>query len=271
MSEKKIGRPKVNPNYNPEAAKDELANAVAELYLHPSSDMEVDKDGHARMKSLQLRFGLTMTKIRKLLVSAGVYHFYKNGTDMVEAVQKLYNEGHTIEEIKSKLHIGTSTINSFLPYKIGTYKADFTADDYDFANVSAEARRKRNQRKREKMKDPKAVGLREENIKKMEKQRKIKDMKAKHKAENEARHQANLERKRAYQERKALKERNDPGNYFWLIKQAREAGIESHARHLERSRDVYLRREAGEVIPQKVASAYINNDPLPADKRCQAP
>lgn len=164
-----VGRPKVNPNYDPIRARDELSNAVAELYLHPSADINVDKDGHATMKSLELYFGLTLTKIRKLLVSAGVYHFYKDGVDMVEAVNELYKKGYTLEMIKDTLHISTGTANSLLPYKIGTYNADFTVDDYDYSNVSTDARRKRNQRKRERMKKPEFIDNRNREVKDLEK------------------------------------------------------------------------------------------------------
>ena len=164
-----VGRPKVNPNYDPIKARDELSNAVADLYLHPSAEMKVDKDGHATMKSLELYFGLTMTKIRKLLVSAGVYHFYKDGVDMVEAVNELYKKGYTLEMIKDTLHISIGTANSLLPYKLGTYNADFTVDDYDYSNVSTDARRKRNQRKRERMKKPEFIDNRNREVKDLEK------------------------------------------------------------------------------------------------------
>lgn len=163
-----VGRPKINPNYDPIKARDELSNAVAELYLHPSTEMKVDKDGHATMKSLELHFGLTMTKIRKLLVSAGVYRFYKDGVDMVEAVNNLYSKGYTLEMIKDSLHISTGTANSLLPYKLGTYNTDFTVDDYDYSNVSVDARRKRNQRKRERMKKPELIDNRNREVKELE-------------------------------------------------------------------------------------------------------
>lgn len=165
---KNVGRPKINPNYDPIRARDELSNAVASLYLYPSADMDVDKDGHATMKSLELYFGLTMTKIRKLLVSAGVYRFYKDGVDMVEAVNELYKKRYTLEMIKDTLHISTGTANSLLPYKIGTYNADFTVDDYDYSNVSVDARRKRNQRKRERMKKPEVIYNRNREVKELE-------------------------------------------------------------------------------------------------------
>lgn len=163
-----VGRPKVNPNYDPIRARDELSNAVAKLYLYPSAEMDVDKDGHATMKTLELYFGLTMTKIRKLLVSAGVYRFYKDGVDMVEAVNNLNSKGYTLEMIKDTLHISTGTANSLLPYKLGTYNADFTTDDYDYSNVSVDARRKRNQRKRERMKKPELIDNRNREVKELE-------------------------------------------------------------------------------------------------------
>ena len=69
------GRKKVNPDYNPVKARNEMAEAAAQIYLHPEADMETDRNGKASMKAMKEYFGLTMTKIRKLLVTAGVYSF----------------------------------------------------------------------------------------------------------------------------------------------------------------------------------------------------
>ena len=165
------GRKKVNPDYDPIKARNELAKIVAELYLHPSVDMTRDKAGRASMKSLEEYFGLTMTKIRKLLVTADVYTFIKDGRDMVKEVQQLKQDGLSSKEIAEKLGVSTGTVNSFLPYESGTYNADFTADGYDYRNVSTEARRKRNQRKREKMKDKDKVEKKEEEVSQMKDQR----------------------------------------------------------------------------------------------------
>lgn len=171
MEEARPGRPRVNPDYNPVCARDKMASAVAEIYLHPLPAMATDDKGHASMKELQLYFGLTMTKLRKLLVTAGVYSFVKDGVDMVKVVQDLHRQGKSLEEIKELLSISTGTANSFLPYKSGTYNADFTADEYDYTNVSTEARRKRNQRKREKLKDTNRLENRKGEIADMEEQR----------------------------------------------------------------------------------------------------
>lgn len=150
------GRPKVNPDYDPVKARDDLASAVAKVYLHPASAAVTDGSGRTAMKELQETFGLSMTKIRKLLVTAGVYTFPKTLRDgrtveMVSEVKRLRDAGKSIEEIGEILGVSRGTVTSFLPYQSGTYNADFTADGYDYTNVSAEARRKRNQRKRERM------------------------------------------------------------------------------------------------------------------------
>ena len=161
------GRKKVNPDYNPVKARNEMAEAAAQIYLHPEADMETDRNGKASMKAMKEYFGLTMTKIRKLLVTAGVYSFEKDGKDMVQEVQKLKAEGLPAKEIGKKLSCSIGTINSFLPYESGIYHADFTADGYDFANVSAEARRKRNQRKREKMNHTALIKEKEKEVNQM--------------------------------------------------------------------------------------------------------
>ncbi len=161
------GRKKVNPDYNPVKARNEMTEAAARIYLHPEADMETDQNGKASMKAMKEYFGLTMTKIRKLLVTAGVYSFEKDGKDMVQEVQKLKSEGLSAKEISKRLSCSIGTINSFLPYESGIYNADFTADGYDFANVSTEARRKRNQRKREKMKNTALIKEKEKEVRQM--------------------------------------------------------------------------------------------------------
>ena len=153
-----MARPKINPEYDPVKARDKLVQAVTDLYLHPQSVETMDQDGHTTMKEMMNTFGLSATKIRKLLVTGGHYHFYKtlkNGrkVDMVKEVSDLIHEGKNTEEISSILEVSRGTVSSFMPYQSGVYHADFTADGYDLNNVSTDARRQRNQRKRNKMKE----------------------------------------------------------------------------------------------------------------------
>lgn len=81
-----MGRPKKNPDYNPERARDELVKAVSDFYLNPPKEDFKGKDGKTRMKNMELEFGLSMGKIRKLLVTGGVYSFEKDGVDLVEQI-----------------------------------------------------------------------------------------------------------------------------------------------------------------------------------------
>lgn len=206
-----MARPKINPDYNPEKARDDLVKAVADFYTAPPSDEMAGKDGKTKMKFMQQEFGLSMSKIRKLLVTAGVYEFEKDGIEMVSEIASLRTRGVPDEQIMAELSISAGTLNSLTPYKAGVYNADFTVDGYDMTNVSTDARRKRSQRKREKMKEGSVVETHKETIedlkRKMDEQKypgmtpeEIEIEKARRRAENEAKHQANLERKRREEE-----------------------------------------------------------------------
>lgn len=160
-----MGRQKKNPDYNPERARDELVKSVCTFYLNPPSEDIKGMDGKTRMKNMELEFGLSLGKIRKLLVTGGVFVFEKNGVELVSEIARLRDEGLRDGEIMEKLSIKKSILNDLTPYKKGVYNADFTADGYDYSNVSTEARRKRSQRKREKMKETNAVEIHETEIK----------------------------------------------------------------------------------------------------------
>ena len=160
-----VGRQKKNPDYNPERARDELIKAVSDFYLNPPSEDMKGREGKTRMKNMELEFGLSLGKIRKLLVTGGVFVFEKNGVELVSEIARLREEGLSDGEIMEKLSIKKSILNDLTPYKKGVYNADFTADGYDYSNVSTEARRKRSQRKREKMKETNAIEIHETEIK----------------------------------------------------------------------------------------------------------
>ena len=162
-----MARPKNNPDYNPEKARDELIQAVVELYENPRSAEEADKNNKTKMKYMQQEFGLSMTKIRKLLVTGGVYEFWKDDIELVSEIAEMREEGLTDEQIREELSISVGTLSSLTPYRSGTYNADFTADGYDYSNVSTDARRKRSQRKREKMKEKDVLEERQKGIEEM--------------------------------------------------------------------------------------------------------
>lgn len=260
-----MARPKTNPDYNPEKARDDLVKAVADFYTAPPSDEMAGKDGKTKMKFMQQEFGLSMSKIRKLLVTAGVYKFEKDGTDMVSEIANLRTRGLTDEQIMAELAISAGTLSSLTPYKAGVYNADFTVGGYDMTNVSTDARRKRSQRKREKMKEGSVVETHKESIedlkRKMDEQKypgmtseEIEIEKARRRAENEAKHQANLERKRKHQERKAEAEEMDPGGYLRLA-ELLHPGNEKYKREAEHQHELMVRKQKGLISEEVFRSA----------------
>lgn len=152
-----MGRAEINPGYDSDKAKDELMKAVVDYYLNPPKDYMAGPDCRTRMKYMELEFHISMTKIRKLLVTSGVYSFEKNGVELVQKIAGLRAEGLSESEIMKQLDISAGTLNSLTPYSKGVYNAEYTASGYDYKNVSLNARRKRNQRKRELIKDPSVV------------------------------------------------------------------------------------------------------------------
>ena len=111
-----VGRQKKNPDYNPERARDELIKAVSDFYLNPPSEDMKGREGKTRMKNMELEFGLSLGKIRKLLVTGGVFVFEKNGVELVSEIARLREEGLSDGEIMEKLSIKKSILNDLTPY-----------------------------------------------------------------------------------------------------------------------------------------------------------
>lgn len=148
MENGKTGRPKKNPNYSAEQVMRVLMEAVVQVYLHPAEASAADSNGHTQMKELCRRFQISNLKIRKLLVTAGVYQeiYQKSGqfSDLSGYIQKRKKEGATIEEIMQELSLSRSSIYSYLPYEWGIYQTKLS----DSNDSSQNAKRHRIYRER---------------------------------------------------------------------------------------------------------------------------
>ncbi len=80
-------------------------------------------------------FDITLLKVRKVLITAGVY-----ATDTSEQVQNLKVQGKTIPEIMEITGLSRASVHSYLPYKKGIYNAKE-------ASLDAERCKKYRQRK----------------------------------------------------------------------------------------------------------------------------
>ena len=135
------GRKKSKPDYNPSAIlKNQMDVAVA-LY---------DKEEHPSLQTIADELDLNPIKVRKLLITAGVYK-----SDAADQVQKVFGThrkaglSHTeaIAATMQELNLSKASVTSYLPYEKGVYFPTET----DSSNISVGAERIRRMRKRNKI------------------------------------------------------------------------------------------------------------------------
>lgn len=110
-----MARPKKRPEYNKDAVQDEFIRMISHAYLNPPKGTE-DSNGHMSMKILADEFQITPIKVRKILVTAGVYE-----TETSRQVNELYNEGKPVSDICKIMNLSVASVNGYLPYKKAIY------------------------------------------------------------------------------------------------------------------------------------------------------
>lgn len=78
-------------------------------YFRLTIDTEMMPEGSIRATASH--FGLTRTKVQKILVTMGEY-----STSQTREIQKLRNEGKSVKEIARKLGVSEATVSAALPY-----------------------------------------------------------------------------------------------------------------------------------------------------------
>lgn len=135
------GRKPSKPDYNPSVILQNQMNAAVALY---------GTDDHPSLQMIADELDLNPIKVRKLLITAGVYK-----SDAADQVQRAFNKhrisglSHTeaIAATMKELHLSKASVTSYLPYEKGVY---FPAET-DSNNLSVGAERIRRMRKREKI------------------------------------------------------------------------------------------------------------------------
>lgn len=109
-----MGRKKKNPNYDAERIFKEYIEAVTGFY------QSEDTSGRGvSIRATADEFGTTILKIRKILITAGVFH-----SEISEKVQELYSCGKTIQEIQTAVALSRASVYSYLPYVKTIYNAN---------------------------------------------------------------------------------------------------------------------------------------------------
>lgn len=135
------GRKPSKPDYNPSAVLQNQMDTAVVLY---------DKEEHPSLQTIADELDLNPIKVRKLLITAGVYK-----SDAADQVQSVFNKhrasglSHTeaIAATMRELNLSKASVTSYLPYEKGVY---FPAET-DSSNISVGAERIRRMRKRERI------------------------------------------------------------------------------------------------------------------------
>ena len=135
------GRKPSKPDYNPSAILQNQMDTAVALYS------TVD---HPSLQNIADELDLNPIKVRKLLITAGVYK-----SDVADQVNRVFNKHrasgllHTvaIAATMRELNLSKASVTSYLPYEKGVY---FPAET-DSNNLSVGAERIRRMRKREKI------------------------------------------------------------------------------------------------------------------------
>ena len=125
------GRKPLKPEYDKEKNLQEQMNAVVDLYIAGSS-----------LKSIADILYLNPIKVRKLLITAGVYE-----SDIAERVRNIFGEYRETQDYTTALrstaatlHLSKASVTSYLPYEKGVYFS--RTESADKISVGAERQRR---------------------------------------------------------------------------------------------------------------------------------
>lgn len=128
-----MARPRKEPERDIAVIMKSIMTPLVSSYLNPRG--EKDANGHAKISDLCSEYNLSNLKVRKLLVTAGVYQspsLTSAGGKNIDAavdVMKLYRERKSPEEIVTELGLSRSTVNSLIPYSTaGPYNLEERID-----------------------------------------------------------------------------------------------------------------------------------------------
>lgn len=133
------GRKKSKPDYDKNVILRQQMDQVVELY---------GTQEHPSLQSIAEETSLNPIKVRKLLITAGVYE-----SEIADHVQKVFqsyvdmglSHKDAIAAVMRELQISKASVTSYLPYCKGLYFPENT----DAANISVDAERIRRMRKRD--------------------------------------------------------------------------------------------------------------------------
>lgn len=112
----KRGRPKKKPDYDREKEIDAVQQKVIDLFGEPYDDRVERSEAAPSIRDIAKVLNITPITVRKMLITAGYY-----STKPSRKVQKLYEQGCTIQEITEQTGLKRASVHAYLPYTKGNY------------------------------------------------------------------------------------------------------------------------------------------------------
>lgn len=82
-------------------------------------DEEADENGHMKLNKLAEEFAMTLLKVRKILITAGVFE-----TPISRQINDLLEQGCSIVEIQEKMKLSRASFQSYIPYRKAIYNLE---------------------------------------------------------------------------------------------------------------------------------------------------
>ncbi len=119
---RRLARPKKHRKTNTDDLITQLIEAVTDMYVNPPENT-ADENGHMYLNLLAEEFSMTPIKVRKLLITSGVYQ-----TDISMRINDLYKSGKTIKEIQEIVGLSAASVSGYLPYQKTVYNLEVSTD-----------------------------------------------------------------------------------------------------------------------------------------------
>ncbi len=128
-----MARPRKKPGFDPEKEMEGLIDRVASEYgVFDDRDSGIEtgcfgKSVHTpSLNEVAKKFGLNVTKTRKLLITAGAY-----STRTSRQVQSLHGSGMPVKEIAERTGLSRAAVTSYLPYGRVMYRLNEISPNAD--------------------------------------------------------------------------------------------------------------------------------------------
>lgn len=109
---------KAPPQFDSAQMAKRLMEAVTDVYLNPPQESTYE-NGHMKLNQLAADFAMTPLKVRKLLITTGVYQ-----TAISKTVNELFIQGKSVQEIQELTNLICASVQSYLPYSKTVYKME---------------------------------------------------------------------------------------------------------------------------------------------------